>query len=68
MTKNMGNADRLIRLIVAVVAAIIAFGVVGASTPFGIILIIVAVIMVLTSAIGFCPLYKPLGINTCKRD
>ncbi len=69
MTKNMGNVDRIVRVVVAVIAAILAFGPVGAGTPFGIILLVVAVIMLATAAIGFCPLYKPFGLNTCqKRD
>lgn len=65
MEKNMGNLDRLLRIVVA--------GVIGflwwqgsLSGMLGNILALLAVIFLLTSAIGFCPLYKPFGINTCE--
>ncbi|MFN8244490.1 MAG: DUF2892 domain-containing protein [Ferruginibacter sp.] len=65
MKKNMGTADRIIRLIVAAVLAILYFTNVVTGT-LGIILLVVAAVFVLTSFISFCPLYLPFGINTCK--
>lgn len=65
MTKNMGSADRLVRLIVAVLVAVLYYN--GTITgTLGIVLLVLAGIFVLTSLVSFCPLYKPLGINTCK--
>jgi hypothetical protein len=65
MQKNMGNVDRGIRTAVAlVVAALIATGTV--SGVLAIVLGIIAAAFLLTSLIGFCPLYAPLGINTCQ--
>ncbi|MAY23492.1 MAG: hypothetical protein CMC74_11990 [Flavobacteriaceae bacterium] len=65
MKKNMGTADKAIRIIIAAVIAILYFtGYVSGTV--GIILLILAGIFVLTSFISFCPLYAPLGINTCK--
>lgn len=65
MTKNMGSADRLVRLIVAVLVAVLYYNGTIAGT-LGIVLLVLAGIFVLTSLVSFCPLYKPLGINTCK--
>lgn len=60
----MGTADRVIRVLIAAVFALMYFtnfatGIVGT------ILLILAVVFVLTSLVGFCPLYAPLGISTC---
>lgn len=64
MATNEGNADRVIRVVLAVVAAIIAVAV-GAGSVLGVILWIVAGILLVTGLAGFCPLYRMLGINTC---
>ena len=66
MKKNMGNADRLIRLVLAAVFAILYFGDFVQGT-FGIVLIVLAAMFVLTSFISFCPLYTLFGLNTCPR-
>jgi len=64
MSRNMNNTDRALRtLLVAPVAIIVAF-VVGAGSLTGIVLFALAAIMVATSAIGFCPLYKLLHIDS----
>lgn len=65
MKKNMGNADRVIRVIIAAVVAALYFG--GIVTGIvGIVLMVLAGIFVLTSLVSFCPLYAPFGIKTCK--
>lgn len=64
MTKNMGNADRLVRIIVAVLVAALYYNGTIEGT-LGIVLLVLAGIFVLTSLVSFCPLYKPFGINTC---
>ena len=65
MKKNMGLADRTIRVIVAAVIAILYFtGTI--SGTLGIVLLVLAVVFLLTSLISFCPLYLPFGISTCK--
>jgi len=66
MKRNMGNLDRGIRVVIAVVvAALIVTGTV--SGVLAIVLGVLAAVFLLTSAIGFCPLYAPFGINTCQR-
>jgi fatty acid desaturase len=64
MKKNMGSADRIIRLIIAAVIAVLYFTKVISGT-LGIILIILAVIFLLTSFIAVCPLYIPFKLSTC---
>ncbi len=66
MKKNMGAIDKLIRMLIAVVIVVLYFTHVISGT-LEIILLILAVIFALTSLIGFCPLYLPLGINTDKK-
>ncbi len=63
MKRNMGMADRAIRAIVAVVIAILYFSGTISGT-LGIVLLVFACILLLTSAISVCPLYLPFGCNT----
>lgn len=61
----MGSADKGIRVAIAVVIALLYyFNVVEATVAY--ILMAFAIILLITSFINFCPLYAPLGINTCK--
>lgn len=64
MQRNEGTADRAVRVVIAVAAAIAAM-LVGASSVVGIVLFAVAAIMLVTAAVGFCPLYRVFGISTC---
>ncbi len=66
MKKNMGTTDKVIRVLAAVIIAILYLTNVLTGT-LGIVLLIVAVILVLTSLVAFCPLYLPFGINTDKK-
>ena len=64
MKKNMGNADRIIRTIMAAIIAVLYFT--GTITgTVGIVLLILAGVFVLTSFVSFCPLYAPFGISSC---
>lgn len=65
MKKNMGNADKVIRVIIAVIIAALYFTNVITGT-LGIVLLALAGIFVLTSLMSFCPLYAPFGISTSK--
>ena len=64
MKKNMGNADRIIRILIAAVFAYLYFGGVVTGTA-GIILLVLGGVFVLTSLVSFCPLYTIVGLNTC---
>jgi hypothetical protein len=64
MKANMGSADRLIRFVLAVIFAALFFTE-SVSGTWGIVLMTLAVVFMLTSFVSFCPLYAPFGINTC---
>ncbi|WP_303417676.1 DUF2892 domain-containing protein [Neptuniibacter sp. 1_MG-2023] len=61
MDKNIGNVDKAIRIIVGLVLIALVF--VGPQTLWGWI----GVPVILIAVFGWCPLYKILGISTCKR-
>jgi fatty acid desaturase len=65
MKKNMGNADRIVRLLLAAVMVVLYFTNTITGT-WGIVLLVLAGVFVLTSLISFCPLYTLIGLNTCK--
>ena len=66
MKKNIGNIDKIIRLII--VAAIVTLYYINILTgTLAIVLLIVAGVFLLTSLFSFCPLYKPFGISTCPK-
>jgi len=63
MKKNMGTIDRVIRILLAIIVAVLYMT--GTITgTLAIILGIVAAIFLLTGLVGFCPLYVPLKIST----
>jgi len=65
MKPNMGTADKIIRLIVVAIIAVLYFS--GQITgTVAIILGIIAVAFLVTSLIGWCPTYVPFGISTRK--
>ncbi len=67
MKQNMGNLDRLIRIILAVIIGILY--VTGQiSGTAAIVLGVIAIAFILTSAVGHCPAYLPLKISTKKEN
>ncbi len=64
MKKNMGMADRIIRLVVAALIAVLYFTETISGT-LGIIFLAAGAIFVLTSIFSFCPLYALFGFKTC---
>ena len=63
MKKNMGTIDRIIRILLAIVFIVLYLN--GSITGVAsIILGILAFVFIVTSLIGFCPLYVPLKIST----
>lgn len=64
MKTNMGSTDRITRTLLAVAAiTLYATGVVTGT--FGIVLMVISGIFLLTSLVSFCPLYTLMGFNTC---
>ena len=66
LKKNMGTLDRIIRLVIAAVVAILYFTG-NLSGLAAVILGILAIIFVVTSFVGFCPGYLPFGLTTRKQ-
>ncbi len=64
MKKNMGNTDRIIRILIAAVIAVLYFTHTITGT-LGIVLLVLGGVFLLTSMISFCPLYTLIGFNTC---
>ena len=59
MQKNEGNLDRAVRVAAGLLlVGLAATDIIGAWGYIGIV-------PILTGAIGMCPLYSMLGINTC---
>ena len=67
MKKNMGTVDKVIRILVAVVVVILYFTNVISGT-LAIILLALSAIFVVTSILGICPLYMPLGLSTKNKE
>ncbi len=64
MKKNMGNIDKVVRIVLAIVFAALYFTNTVTGT-FGMVLLILGAVFVLTSLVNFCPLYAIVGLNTC---
>jgi hypothetical protein len=67
MKKNMGLIDKVIRVLIAVVIIALYFTNM-ISGLLGVILLILAGVFILTSLLGFCPLYLPIGLSTNKKE
>jgi hypothetical protein len=64
MKKNVGNTDRAVRILLAVVFAALYFT--GTVTgTMGYVLLALGAIFVLTSLVSFCPIYAIVGLSTC---
>lgn len=64
MKKNMGNTDRIVRILLAAVVAVLYFTNIISGTV-GVVLLVLAGVFVATSLVSFCPLYTLIGMNTC---
>lgn len=66
MSKNMGSVDRALRVIIALGIAVLIITKTLTGT-LAIILGILAIVFLLTSLVGFCPLYVPFKLWTTKK-
>ena len=66
MKQNIGNTDRIVRVVLAVLLAVGAW-MAGFGSVGGIILLVLAAVMLVTSAVGLCPMYLPFGFSTKSR-
>ncbi|WP_172327103.1 DUF2892 domain-containing protein [Mangrovicoccus sp. HB161399] len=64
MTANIGNVDRIIRLILG--AILVLFGALGLTGGVQIAAIVAGIVLLATAGTRFCLLYRLAGVNTCK--
>jgi len=65
MTKNVGSADKIIRIVLALVLGYLYYS--GRLTgTMGIVAVVVGAIALLTAVVNFCPLYTLIGAKTTK--
>lgn len=66
---NVGSADRMIRLILGVIFAIIPFLIasIEPSSALGIASFVAAAIMFVTATVKFCPIYGVFGMRTAPK-
>jgi hypothetical protein len=67
MKPNMGTEDRILRVVAAIVIAILYFTHVISGTV-AIVLLVLAAVFILTSLVSFCPLYAPFGLSTRRKN
>ena len=67
MKTNLGNADRVIRILVAIIIATLYFTNIISGT-LALILLVVAGVLFLTAIMAFCPLYFILHLNSNKKE
>ena len=66
MAKNVGGADRIIRLVAGVGLMAYAMSNLPGAEDWMVPAGIVGFVLLLTGIIGWCPDYLPFGIKTCK--
>ena len=67
MKPNMGAADKVVRILAAIIIAGLYYSNIISGTV-AIVLLIFAGVFILTSFMSFCPLYLPFGISTRKKE
>lgn len=67
MRKNLGSADKLVRLLIAI-ALIVLFYLEIITGTLGIVALILALVLAITSLVSFCPIYAVFGLSSCKNE
>jgi len=66
MKKNVGNIDRILRIVVALILGYLLYsGAVAASSVLGIVMMVISVIFAFTGLVGWCAIYSLFGASTC---
>jgi hypothetical protein len=66
MPRNMGTVDRVVRALVGIVLlGLVLLGYLG--LPWNVVAAVVGIVFLVTSAVGFCPLYVPFKITTRRK-
>lgn len=64
MVKNMGQVDKIVRILIAAILGYLSYSGVITGT-MGIVATAIGIVFLLTSLVSFCPLYSLFGISTC---
>jgi hypothetical protein len=67
MKRNMGTIDRVTRIVLAAAVAVLYFAHL-LSPVAAVILGIAAIVFLATGIVGFCPLYRLLGLSSRKKS
>lgn len=67
MNKNMGRTDRMLRAGIVAPALVLVAVFAGVTSGIGVTALVLAAVMLATSALGSCPLYQLFGVDTCSR-
>ncbi len=66
MNANVGKLDRIVRIVAGIVLAVLYFN--GTLTgTLGVVLLVVGIVLILTALIKFCPLYRVIGMSSCRK-
>ena len=65
MTVNVGSIDRLARIVLSLVLIVLALTA-GWSALGAIVSAVIGGVLVVTALVRFCPLYRLIGVRTCK--
>ena len=67
MRKNVGSIDKLVRLLIAI-ALIVLFYLEIITGTLGIIALVLALVLSITSLVSFCPIYALFGLSSCEKE
>lgn len=67
MKNNMSPGDRVIRIAISTILAVLCFQNIITGT-WALVLGVLAAVLFVTAFVGNCPLYRLIGINTCKKN
>ena len=67
MISNVGMQDKVIRLVIGLFFIVLGLNT-GITSFWGFVVFLVGLIAAVTGSIGFCPLYKVIGLNSCKSE
>ena len=69
MKKNVGNTDRIIRLVAALaIAALLFTGTIAPSSSLGLILAVAGGVFLLTGLLSWCGIYQLVGLSSCPME
>jgi len=68
MKKNIGTIDKILRVVIAIVIAVLYYMDLIVSDTLSAIVLFLAAVLLITSLLNFCPIYFILRINSCRRD